>query len=149
MIAIQAGHITIQVTGNHPFYVLRGDRLAFRRLPRDIPKEEQGKTEHGGWVEARDLKEGDVPKDKSGEGLTITGLSSRHEKTEVYNLAVEGYHNRAVHQRGVLVHDRGSKEVSPMIFRADHPFLFLIRDNLTASIPFMGRVSNPSIECKQ
>ncbi len=110
MIAIQMGHITIHATGNHPFYVLRGERLTSRPLPQDIPKEEQRTTGHGRWVEARDLKEGDVLQNKGGEGLRITGLSSRHEKTEVYNLTVEGYHNYTVHQLGILVHNKGSKE---------------------------------------
>ena len=32
----------------------------------------------------------------------------------------------------------------PKVFRADHPFLFLIRHNPTGSIVFFGRVSNPN-----
>jgi serpin B len=31
----------------------------------------------------------------------------------------------------------------PVVFRADHPFLFLVRDSRTGAVLFLGRVSEP------
>jgi serpin B len=37
-----------------------------------------------------------------------------------------------------------SAPVRDPVFRADHPFMFLIRDNETGTILFIGRVANPA-----
>jgi serine protease inhibitor len=43
-----------------------------------------------------------------------------------------------------LVMSAGSAASSKLVFRADHPFLFLIRDGATGTIFFLGRVTDPT-----
>jgi serpin B len=44
---------------------------------------------------------------------------------------------------GVVLQTRSLQKAEPQVFRADHPFLFLIRHNPTGIVLFLGRVENP------
>jgi serpin B len=68
------------------------------------------------------------------------------------------YISKAIHQTFVDLDENGTEAAAAtaivmragaafqqpqIVFRADHPFLFLIRDDLTGSILFMGRLADP------
>lgn len=70
------------------------------------------------------------------------------------------YISKAIHQTFLDVDEKGTEAAAatgitmrvgaapgrpsePVVFRADHPFLFLIRDDATGSILFLGRLSDP------
>jgi serine protease inhibitor len=143
VITVSLGRDSIESTGNQPFFVVRGSQLAARPLPRDVTEEEQRGTRLGRWVEARDLREGDVLKNLGGEPTMVSGLHARQSQaTRVYWLEIKHHHNCAVHRLGILAHNM--KKSLPARFLADHPFLFLVRETQTKSVLFMGRVADPS-----
>lgn len=80
----------------------------------------------------------------------LTGMVSREEMDENYHVSsavhksfieVDEQGTTAAAATGFAVADSGSM---PEYFHADHPFLFLIRDDLTGAILFMGRLSDPT-----
>jgi hypothetical protein len=112
MVTVRMGPAEVQATGNHPFYVLHGDRLSSRPLPPDVPGMEQKPPGEGRWVEARDLREGDVLATMNGGGAIVTGKASRRDRADVYNLEVEGCPTYAVNRAGILVHNKGYGETA-------------------------------------
>jgi serpin B len=51
-----------------------------------------------------------------------------------------------IHKAYVDVNEEGTEAAAPPVFRADRSFLFLIRDNHSGSILFIGRVMNPTLQ---
>lgn len=75
----------------------------------------------------------------SGEGLYISAVIHK----AFVDVNEEG--TEAAAATGVVMMPLAApiEREEPPTFRADHPFLFLIRDNQTGSILFLGRVVNP------
>jgi serpin B len=94
--------------------------------------------------------------------LAAMGMASAFDKDRADFTGMNGsgpklFLSVVVHKAFVDVNEQGTEAaaatgagialaaapVRAQTFRADHPFLFLIRDNRSGSILFLGRVSNP------
>ena len=97
---------TVEATGDHPVWVVRGVGLRGRpRCPSLVPTEDEGRTVDGRWVAARDISEGDVLYGRDGGQYKILEARSRDGANEVCTLAVDEHANFAVGTDGVLVHN--------------------------------------------
>jgi RHS repeat-associated protein len=109
VVTLQIGEVTIEATGNHPFWVISGSDLASRPPALDIPIDQRAISQSGRWVEARSLREGDTLLPLSGRIVVLDSVSTRHDHTPVYNLRVEGNHTYSVSQLRVLVHNKAAQ----------------------------------------
>jgi serine protease inhibitor len=96
------------------------------------------------------------------ETLVSMGMRDAFNQSKANFAGMDGttllYISAAIHQAVVEVNEEGTEAAAatgiamslkavpepPPTFRADHPFIFLIRDNKTGSILFMGRVVDPT-----
>jgi serpin B len=115
----------------------------------------------------RQLVKIELPKFKLTEDVDLGGLLSNRMPVVMSEAAdFSGIADRrdifisgAIHKAYINVDERGTEAAAatgvgvvgaalhppkPVQFRADHPFLFLIRDRRTNLILFIGRVTNPS-----
>jgi RHS repeat-associated protein len=95
----------IAATDMHPFWVLKGEKLDSRPRPDHIAEAPDGTKVPGRWVDARDLRVGDMLLLKDGRQLPVTALATKPVSQAVYNFQVDDLHCYAVGTSEVLVHN--------------------------------------------
>jgi serpin B len=98
------------------------------------------------------------------DALSALGMTQAFQRSAADFSAMTGtrdlWISAAVHKAFVDVNEEGTEaaaatalgmrsmamayEAQPIVFRVDHPFVFLIRDNRSGGILFMGRVTDPT-----
>ncbi len=96
---------SIDCTGGHPFWVVSGVQLDERPVCTELPIHDSQMTPSGRWTEARWLRLGDRFLTRTGASATVSGLTIRTERVQVYNLHVKDLQLYAVGESGVLVHN--------------------------------------------
>ena len=100
------------------------------------------------------------------EALGAMGMVDAFNESKANFAGMDGnanwlYIKAVIHKASVDINEEGTEATAgtavvmkrkggPRIpeFRANHPFLFLIRDNHTGSILFMGRVADPTAQAE-
>lgn len=129
------------------------------------------------WLEKTDREEVIVlmPKFKTTSTLNLNNVLTSMGMSDAFSLppadfsGITGdkdlYISSVIHKAYVDVNEKGTEAAAatavlfaltaapgsppkPKIFRADHPFMFLIRENRSGAILFMGRLINPSEKSK-
>ena len=90
-----------------------------------------------------------------GMGIAFTDGADFSNISDQYDLLL----NDVAHQTFIETNEEGTEAAAvtvvevgttsiqpdPLVFRMDHPFLYIIRETTTNSIIFMGRVADPSV----
>lgn len=100
---------------------------------------------HGkGWTPVGELSPGDKLSTSSQDWIEVEGIEFTRQVEPVYNFRVADFHTYFVQSKawdfGVWVHNACGGEPE---FFADRPFHLIIRDNITDTIAFVGRIDNP------
>ena len=103
MVAITTENGVIHSTGDHPFFVY--DK-SVRKISTSIPRNEQVEYEGWKWINATDLKTGDILKNKNNKKVIILKIEKYFDLVNVFNITVKDNHNYLVGENSVLVHNR-------------------------------------------
>jgi serpin B len=87
------------------------------------------------------------------------GMPSAFNDADLTEINPEGglYIDKAIHKAVIEVDEEGSEAAAATgvaivlsasineVFKADHPFIYVIKDDLTGQILFIGRLNDPTI----
>ncbi|WP_236622194.1 RHS repeat-associated core domain-containing protein [Novipirellula maiorica] len=112
-VKLSVGETHIECTAYHPFWVVAGEDLASRPVPRELCKgEDEGLGTVGRWVNSHDLRVGDQVMSPSGEISTIEIVEVNDvENFSVCNLTVEKTHVYTVGNSQVVVHNTSGSSI--------------------------------------
>jgi hypothetical protein len=100
---------SLQVTADHPVWVIEGEGLATRpQLHYRDANEDSGFSLPGRWVHSQALRVGDQLCGRDGGRVRVQAILSRQALLPVYNLSVLGLPYYAVGLSGILVHNTES-----------------------------------------
>jgi hypothetical protein len=107
LVKIGLGGACIDVTANHPFWVVEGERLPERPQPGHLAAgEDEGGALAGRWVNSHDVEVGDRLYGGDGRCYAVEDVEQREgSQVAVCNLTVRGQHTFGVGALGVLVHN--------------------------------------------
>ena len=108
LISIALENETIESTPGHPFWVANGTALSERPRPEHIPLNNPAAREPGRWVDAGDLRAGDLLLLKSGSLANVSRVAVRRVSLPVYNFQVAELSCYAVSPCEVLVHNNSA-----------------------------------------
>jgi hypothetical protein len=97
----------IEVTTNHPIWVVSGDELLDRATPpHDGIRTDEGKSLGGRWLNSQDLQKGDRLHARGGLVIEVTSVERLSVTSQpVCNLTIAGYHNYSVTNAELLAHN--------------------------------------------
>jgi hypothetical protein len=110
MVSVSVADEVLESTAHHPFWVIRGEDLSHRPHPDHVPNNPKDCSVPGRWVDAIDLRVGDVLLLRSGKQAPITRLAVQHVCVTVHNFQVEQLHCYAVGHAQVLVHNNSLQD---------------------------------------
>ena len=106
-VSIAIGEETIELTANHPLWIVTGESLADRPTPThlDVRNDEKWSLT-GRWINSQDVRRGDVMCSRTGGDAVVESVRvSEAAGRQVCNLTVRGNHTFLVGRHELLAHN--------------------------------------------